>query len=457
VDEWIKGASSFSAEAYRKGALTVVYSPLLKSVAADLESKLAESSLAHCQSVDLRSYAHGRHLWLSERPGDCAILALTEPMTSELWEAMKEKFPTEIPTLEMRLSGATPVDLVTGLIAEMRLVASLAKCASKDVGTPNVPSFGRELYYLQLEEVIPKVAEYQTDSVQSKLDVLGARWPSRVKQRLLSRADHDYRREMDSRSFRAVVFDYDGTLSNSRREQTSPPVEVMARIRNLLETGVIVGVASGRGGSVQEIFSSCLSEPELSRVTLGLYNGGWLAPASESPDPPQETSEFLSHVTRLVVQLREMGVPVQSFRTTHPYQVSIRFREGLRTEDMWFVVGDALRTAGLEPTTIVRSKHSVDVLEPGITKARIVSHIVSQHGVRPYEVLAIGDQGAWPGNDAALLEHRYSVSVDYPSRRMDRGWKFAPPHKCQVDATLWYLDRIQLYGHGIFSTLFSDN
>ena len=62
----------------------------------------------------------------------------------------------------------------------------------------------------------------------------------------------------------------------------------------------------------------------------------------------------------------------------------------------------------------------------------------------------MGDQGAWPGNDATLLEHRFSLSVDMPSRRIDRGWKLAPEHKRDVDATLWYLDRLTMQPGGRF-------
>lgn len=62
----------------------------------------------------------------------------------------------------------------------------------------------------------------------------------------------------------------------------------------------------------------------------------------------------------------------------------------------------------------------------------------------------MGDQGAWPGNDASLLEHRFALSVDIPSRRLDRGWKLAPAHKRGVDATVWYLERVELLGSGRF-------
>jgi hypothetical protein len=41
--------------------------------------------------------------------------------------------------------------------------------------------------------------------------------------------------------------------------------------------------------------------------------------------------------------------------------------------------------------------------------------------------------------------------VDLPSRRLDRGWKLAPRHRRDVDATLWYLERIRLDKDGTFS------
>jgi hydroxymethylpyrimidine pyrophosphatase-like HAD family hydrolase len=97
-----------------------------------------------------------------------------------------------------------------------------------------------------------------------------------------------------------------------------------------------------------------------------------------------------------------------------------------------------------------RSKHSIDILAPGVGKSQLIAHMIQHFQIDPYEILTMGDQGAWPGNDADLLEHRFSLSVDLPSRRMDRGWKLAPEHKRDVDATLWYLDRVQLRSDGHF-------
>ena len=107
-------------------------------------------------------------------------------------------------------------------------------------------------------------------------------------------------------------------------------------------------------------------------------------------------------------------------------------------------MADSLRQAGLDLSSMVRSKHSIDVLAKGISKARLIAHIIQKFKIDPQAILTMGDQGAWPGNDTALLEHRYSLSVDVPSRRLDRGWKLAPAHLRDVDATLWYLSQITI-------------
>jgi HAD superfamily hydrolase (TIGR01484 family) len=240
--------------------------------------------------------------------------------------------------------------------------------------------------------------------------------------------------------FRAIVFDYDGTLTASQRRTEPPPEPILAHIGRLVEAGVLVGISTGRGGSIQEQLAKVLPRDILDRVSLGLYNGGWIGPANLPPNIPQGTDEFLSHVTRITRKLQSFGVPIERIRTTHPYQVSIRFRDGLPTDQMWFVIADALRQSGLTTATTFRSKHSVDVLAPGVNKSGLVADIVQRHKIDPYQVLTMGDQGAWPGNDVSLLEHRFSLSVDMPSRRLDRGWKLAPSHKRDVDATLWYLD-----------------
>jgi HAD superfamily hydrolase (TIGR01484 family) len=450
IEDWLAAAETFVAETARRQALIITFSPLLRSVAADLESKLAESALLHCQVADLRSFAHGRHLWLAERPDDCAILALVEPSLQELWDGMRALLPTEVPHFTMPCGGAKPSDLLAGLVAQMRLVSAIARHKGADPGRPDVPQFGKELHYIKVAELIPAPPDQSDGAEQSKYEVLGARWPSIKHHGSMRRALHSFQQGLEQQTFRAIVFDYDGTLCSSQRADSPPPESIIQHLKAFIDAGIIVAIASGRGGSIQEEVQKCLPESYWKKIQVGLYNAGYISDLATAPDNARPTSEFLSHVTRIMRRLQSLGVPIQTIRTTHPYQVSVRFHPGVHTGSNWFVIADALRQAGLDISRVARSKHSIDILAPGVDKSHLVAHIIQNFKIDPYEIVTMGDQAAWPGNDSSLLEHRFSLSVDVPSRRLDRGWKLAPGHKRDVDATMWYLDRVRLLGDGRF-------
>ncbi len=455
VDEWVLGAELFASEAASRGNIIIVFSPLLRPIATDLESKISESALLHCQLADLRSFAHGRHLWLAERAKDCAIVAIVEPSLSRLWAEMQSLFPATIPTLTMSLRGATPKDLLAGLIAQMKFVSSVAHQLAKDPGRPDVSEFGRKLHYANITGWIDPTPDAPKGAERSKLKVLGARWPSIPRSGAMRRALESFKAALASQAFRAVVFDYDGTLCSSQRKDHPPQDKIASHLCRLITGNVIVGIASGRGDSIQTQLQGCIPESMWPKVYLGLYNCGSISNLATPPVYGQ-TSEFLSHVTRIVRRLKDLGAPIDTIKPTHPFQVSVRFRQGVNVDANWFVIADALRQSGLEISSVVRSKHSVDILGAGVNKSHLIAHIIKSSKVDPNQILTIGDQGAWPGNDSSLLDHRFSLSVDEPSRRLDRGWKLAPSYQRDVDASLWYLDRIQINEGGEFNLAITD-
>jgi len=448
IHEWLETAKPFAKEAVARGNLIVTYAPLLRPIAADLESKLAEAALLHCQLADIRSFAHGRHLWLAERPSDCAILALTEPSLEILWSHMQSILPASVSRLTMSTRGGAPQDLIAGIIAQMHFVAILARELEKDPGRPTVPQFGRDIYYTALDKFIPKPNDSDDRGQRAKYEVLGARWPSKPPHGAMRRKIEAYQSELERQKFKAIVFDYDGTLCASQRKDAAPPVPIQKELIRLADAGIIIGIASGRGGSIQDHLKNVIPQSLWPKFKLALYNGGLITNIGDLQPSEEKTSELLSNAMRIVGKLKDSGVPIETIKANQPYQVSIRFKEGIATDQMWYVIADAMRQAGLDLSRMVRSKHSVDVLADGVGKSHLVADIIQQFKINPYQILTLGDQGAWPGNDSALLEHRFSLSVDLPSRRMDRGWKLTPPHKRDVDATIWYLERIEIVATG---------
>lgn len=447
--EWVEKIDAFARTAATRTTLLLVFAPQLRPVAIDLESKLSEAALLNCQITDMRSFAHGRHLWITDRTTTTAVVALVDPLLKDLWAKTCSLFPEELPTLTVPFAGTTPQDLVSGLVAQMHIVSRIAQIQGRDPGRPNVTANGRNIHYLDIPNLIPPQVDETVGGIESKQEVLGARWPLSRSQSVLRRARETFCSALQNRTFRSLVLDYDGVLCSSHSRLEPPPAPIVETITKFATAGVVIGIASGRGDSVRDNLRRVLPQAIWPKVRLGLYNAGFIGDVS-SEITKGNTSEYISHVTRIVRRLQSNGVPIKDIRPTHPHQVSVRFYEGVDATANWFVIADALRTAGLDVSRIVRSKHSVDILSPSVCKSHLVAHVIACEGIDPYEVLTVGDQGAWPGNDASLLDHRFSISVDEPSRRIDRGWKLAPAHRRDVDATIWYFEQFRLLPSGTF-------
>jgi fructoselysine-6-P-deglycase FrlB-like protein len=451
ITEWLDAAGDFAQKVTSRRGIIVLHSPALKPIAADLESKLSEAALLHCQVADLRSFAHGRHSWLTERSADNLVLALIDPPSAKLWSATLALIPREIPSLTLNIAGTRPRDLLSGLIAELKLVSLFAHALKKDPAKPTVAQFARELYYIDLPKLIDQ-PKHKTDTAElSKFAVLGSHWPSITHREPMHRAARSVRDSLCDRIFKSLVFDYDGTISSSNRRDIPPSSQVCQHLEALANHGVIVGIASGRGDSIRDQLRLVLPSSCWPKIKLGLFSGGWIGDLSSEAPQQGQTSEFLNHAARIVGTLKHAGVPIDVVKVYHPHQVSIRFRPGIEAPEMWFVIVDALRQAGVDFSNVVRSRHSVDILAPGISKSKLIRQIIQSNRLDPYQVLTMGDQGAWPGNDSSLLDHKFSLSVATPSRKIDRGWKFAPAHKRDVDAMLWYLEAIKLLDSGGFT------
>ena len=403
LKSWLASSMQFVREAVSRHGLIIVFSPPLRPIAEDLESKLSEAALLFSQLADFRSFAHGRHLWLTERSEDSALLVLTEPGTQNLWEDMRPQIPEHVPTFVLPLSASNPDDLLGGMIAAMHLISEIANYAKRDIARPNISPLGRKLYYADLAALIPPPEEDGMRREDAKYEVLGAHWPTPRNSGKICRALEAAEVAFARHTFRAIVFDYDGTLCSSDSLDVAPCAEIIDQLGRLANSGIIVGIASGRGGSIGEHLEKQLDKALWPMIRLGLYNGGWIGRLGETPTKVNQLSEFLIHAQRVVLNLQSYGVPIAQIRATPPYQLSVRFENGVSTKNMWFVIVDALKQVGLEAGTILRSKHSVDILSRGVSKSHLVARIVQDDHIDPYEIVTMGDLGAWPGNELGAL------------------------------------------------------
>jgi fructoselysine-6-P-deglycase FrlB-like protein len=413
--------------------------------AVDLESKLTEAALAHVQLADYRNFGHGRHHWLAKRGESAAVIALVTPAERDIARRTLKLLPSTVPVLELSTDDATPAAALDLVVQVFHLTGEVGRTRGIDPGRPGVPSFGSKLYNLKPSR--PKPAQpngipadtavaIRRKTAPLEPDALGgdelARWTA---------AHGAFVRGIRAAEFGAVVLDYDGTLCEPWEKKTGPGPQVRERLLALLEGGITIGIATGRGKSVRTDLQRLIPEGLWRQILVGYYNGSDIALLSDderpltSPIDPTlgPVAEWISANPSLAQlakhEIRPRQISVEPVRASAWAQAKLALAEGLRR-------------SGAPGVRIVESSHSIDIIAPGVTKVAVAEACLAGAGDR--EVLCIGDRGRWPGNDYDLLSGPHSLSVDTVSPDPGSCWNLCPPGHRGVQGTLDYLGRLRI-------------
>lgn len=455
-DEWCHKELPGFASLLRYTTITVVYDPELKTAAVDFESKLIEAGITNVHIADLRNFAHGRHFWLARHGDSTAMIAFIGDRCVDLWRSLLDVLPNSLALKTLLVPGFYPLNVIAGISAVMHLIKVAGQEHNVDPGKPDVPPFGRSIYHTSVHKLVAPMylAQLPTDPVRLKQCVLGHSSMAAPSASLID-ALTQFRERLTLQRFRALVFDYDGTLCDTNKRFDPPAAELVAELLKLARAGIRIGIASGRGQSLYDHLRACITKDLWEHFVLGLYNCGHIVELRnvyEEPKPLSDTQ--LDTARRTVDELIRLGVPIARL-SARPHQISVIPLPGVDTERLWFVISDALRRAKFPISAVVRSAHSVDILGTGVSKSGIIRYLGESSGIKADAILSIGDQGAWPGNDYELLDQPNSLSVDLPSRSPESGWKLAPSNLHGVSAVLWYLKRLQAT-EGEFAVDFRD-
>ena len=313
-----------------------------------------------------------------------------------------------------------------------------------DPGKPGVPGYGRVLYnldYFKLTNRILPVEKTLEVAVLRKLGVAGREnaplWVH------YSEACQRFVRQLNRGKFTTVAFDYDGTLSASDRKSRFTNGlcdEIRDALMPLLENGVRIVVATGRGKSVGESFQKSIDQKYWPQIKVGYYNGACLLVLGEEDKlKVWREQPFDSELKALEEELK-LRLPkgcVDYKFAERSLQLSI---EGEMTQTESQLVYETCREIiwdkQMKDIRIWRSSHSMDI---------VVYHEVSKQRVieDPERTLCIGDYGTVEGNDYEMLTSKYSLSVDRVSKNAESCWNIAPSGMKELDATLYYLSRMK--------------
>ncbi|TXI51518.1 MAG: hypothetical protein E6Q50_00020 [Lysobacter sp.] len=424
--------------------LVVLHDAWTSLGAQDLEARLTETALANLWISDFRNFGHGRHYWIAERGDRTVLVALIPPSAKVLATPTLALLPSTVQTLPVQ----TPEDGIAAGLASLawsiHATAQWAAGTGCDPGRPGVPRFGEQLYEGGFP--YPEPAPVDTDRYALLRKVPSAAAANSDSWRA---ALNTARVTLHRTPVHAVVMDYDGTLVDSPKRYQPLDERIVSELRRLLDLGVIVGVATGRGDSIQRELRTALPDPRhWPRVIIGYHNGAKVLRLDEvapeldgAPSHPQ----LRAACDVLMRELDAIGLGALRYRE---HQLTVTPVAGQSLTHAWRATRECLDRHGMDGIRVWLSSHSVDVLSPVCSKLHVVERAAELAGCASGAVLRIGDRGAWPGNDWELLAAPLCLSVDECSSDPLAGWNLAPPRVKGMRATAHWLQRLQPDGEG---------
>lgn len=432
---------------WSRDTLLVLYGPATRPAAIDLESKFSEAALGNVRVADYRNFAHGRHHWLAKRSDMSAVLAFVTPTEEDIASKTLAFVPASVPVLSMRIPQ---VGIVAGLAAvtqSLFIVGSAGRARGIDPGRPGVPGFGRKIYHLRAFNgrsagdpplLADEAAAIERKSRRSVALLAGHEELARWRQAYAA-----FVQSLSEATFRAIVFDYDGTLCDETDRHRGLSEEVGRTLTQFLKAGILLGIASGRGKSVRETLRAQVPKKYWRQVVVGYYNGGDIGLLDDGACPDGRAR--VNGVLRPIWQALQSHPDLSRLADFEPRlpQVKVEPKQVAFAEPLWAILQQVVHCQGISGITVVRSTHSMDVLAPGVSKRLVLDRVSQLLGGCLGSVLCIGDRGQWPGNDFSILSTRHALSVDEVSQDPTTCWNLAPAGHRGVQATIGYLARLR--------------
>jgi hydroxymethylpyrimidine pyrophosphatase-like HAD family hydrolase/fructoselysine-6-P-deglycase FrlB-like protein len=426
--------------------VSVLYEGWAHSAALDVESKFTEAALANVHIADYRNFAHGRHHWLAKHAADTGVIAFLTPNSGKLAEKTLALIPSTVPVARLTVHHAGPIGGI-GLLTSVFYITKMAGIFSGiDPGRPGVPEFGRRIYHLGLKDYRPNNRASVSRSslpnmwIDRKLGAFQYFSVNKPFRTVLRRSLTKFMNKISKVSFAAVVCDYDGTLCSSAERFGVPSEAIIAECLRLVRSGVILGIATGRGKYVRENLRQCFPKHLWRKIIIGYYNGADIASLDENaPDPNKPMDSDIEEFCRDVI--RDTILSRVSKIESRPSQVTFSPVPPASIDVVHKAVLELLSSFQGKKLKAVCSDHSVDVLSSSATKKNVVQFI-KERLLKPdiaAHVLCIGDKGTWCGNDFDILSEEYALSVNECPFSISSGWNIASAGHKGVQASLDYL------------------
>lgn len=424
--QWAQTAAHAIPLEKLRGAMAVVADPWTMIGADDLQVRSTEAALAHVWTTDYRNLGHGRHFWFADRASDTTALFLssTDYVALDAWT--RENLPEALATVHVAVPYRGMLAGLASVAFSMHLTARLGHQHNRDPGRPGVPPFGERLYTgTRIRASAPKRKPATTAQqvVARKLGVSTAEVHEDTHRPWMD-AWRQFRQSLHQRPLRALVFDFDGTLVYSHHRWGAIPDDLATELRRLVRHGLHLGIATGRGDSVQPVLQKTLAGCDLSRVLIGYHNGACIRGLDE--DASDLDGPCIDNTLALAYAMLNAQLGHAAYIRCRAHQCTLQPKDRVTLKDLWLLTSAALRQdARTSALAVWVSSHSIDVCAPGASKRNVIDHLATLFPEGDDGILRIGDRGSWPGNDYELLDHPCGVSVDECSLHPEHCWNLA--------------------------------
>ena len=453
-DSFLEEVQYFLGKINTQCTFTVLYSGWNKSVALDIESKCSEAGLAPSLVADYRNFGHGRHNWFDKQK-ESAIISLYAEDDSLLANRTLDLLPRSIPRLMLRSRWQSSVGCIELLVKSFIFINELGKKVGIDPGRPGVPQYGRKLYNLPYSSSLPKEEKIKLSlraraSIRRKLDNYNIFSINKKEQELWINAYNNFINNLKKTSFGLILFDYDGTLCSSEERFSGPSQSILDGIIKIIDNGYLIGIATGRGKSVREVFQNLLPRKYWDKILIAYYNGSDCGFLNDNGLPNKELPlhpSLASIEKQLLKEISNYDINLE----VRPSQLTVEVNDINRWAFIRKLILQIIGNSGIHDIQILESSHSLDIIPNSVSKLNMISF--AQETLKelslPQQVLCIGDKGQWPGNDFQLLDNKFGLSVDEVSPKFETCWNIASNGKRNISATIEYMNAMNFSDKGI--------
>jgi len=402
----------------------------------DLESKFTEAALGSVLITDFRNFAHGRHHWFDKKGNESSLLVLETPPLFKLAEKTLNILPIKFPRVILKTKFIGPLAGIDLCIKVFWLVNEAGKRSSIDPGKPKIPEFGRKIYHIGLSHAILK-KKYKNRFVWVRRKISESNQSQEIVEKYLGQFIENIKKT----KFAGIVFDYDGTLCNpsERFKQLTP--EMSRFLNRLLAQGINIGVATGRGQSAQKSLRQVIDKESWDNVIIGNYNGSIVLPLKDDlPHLTEQSSDTLMHAYDLLIN--DLSIVKQTNIELRSKQISITPKANIIGNLRFNKILEILNQ--LKDIKIIKSGHSIDILDRDVSKTQVVEVLRQKINCRENNILTIGDQGQYGGNDFELLNLQFGLSVDKISSSLITCWNLSPIGLRGAEATIAILKSLEI-------------